>query len=89
MATWGYLSPIRQTLWGAVGQNGKKWTQLETGVVLSAYLARHVTHQAVEDVHALEVVDEPCVLGLALLQQVIFVEDGFEGYVILVQQAVD
>jgi hypothetical protein len=52
-------------------------------------LARHVTHQAVEDIHALEVVNEPCVLGLALLQQVIFVEYGFEGYVILVQQAVD
>jgi len=43
----------------------------------------------VKDIHALEVVDEPRVLGLALLQQVVFVEYGFEGYVILVQQTVD
>lgn len=67
----------------------KKWTQLETAVLLSAYLARHITHQAVEDIYALEVVDEPRVLGLAFLQEVVFVEYGFEGYVILVQQAVD
>jgi hypothetical protein len=67
----------------------EKGTQLETAVFLSAYLASHVTHQAVKDIYALEVVDEPRVLGLALLQQVIFVEYGFEGYVILVQQAVD
>ena len=64
-------------------------TQLEAPVLLLAYLASHVTHQAVKDIYALEVVDEPGVLGLALLQQVIFVEYGFEGYVILVQQAVD
>lgn len=42
-----------------------------------------------EDIYALEVVDEPRVLGFALLQQIVFVEYGFEGYVILVQQAVD
>jgi hypothetical protein len=43
----------------------------------------------VKDIYTLEVVDEPGVLGLALLQQVIFVEYRFEGHVILVQQAVD
>ena len=42
-----------------------------------------------KDIYALEVVDEPSVLGLALLQQVVLVEYGFEGYVILVQQTVD
>jgi hypothetical protein len=52
----------------------KRWTQLETAVVFPAYLARHVTNQAVKDIYTLEVVDEPRVLGLALLQQVIFVE---------------
>ena len=67
----------------------ERWTQLETPVFLSTYLASHVTHQTVKDIYALEVVDEPRVLGLALLQEVVFVEYGFEGYVILVQQAVD
>jgi len=66
-----------------------KWTKLETTVFLSAYLTSHVTHQAVKDVYALEVIDEPRVLGFAFLQKVILVEYGFEGYVILVQQAVD
>ena len=89
VATWGYLPPIRQTLRGTVGQGWGKWTQLETAVLLSVYLASHVTHQAVKDIYALEVVDEPSVLGLALLQQVVLVEYGLEGYVILVQQTVD
>ena len=52
------------------------WTQLETAVFLTAYLASHVTHQTVENIYALEVVNEPSVLGLALLQQVVFVEYG-------------
>ena len=67
----------------------ERWTQLETTVFLSAYLASHVTHQAVKDIYALEVIDEPRVLSFAFLQKVILVEYGFEGYVILVQQAVD
>lgn len=58
-------------------------------VLPSVYLAGHVTHQAVKHIYALEVVDEPSVLGLAFLQQVLLVEYGFEGYVILVQQTVD
>ena len=55
----------------------EKWTQLETAVFLSVYLASHVTHQPVKDIYALEVVDEPRVLSLALLQQVVLVEYGF------------
>ena len=89
MATWGYLPLICETPRGTARQGWEKWTQLETAVFLSIYLASHVTHQAMKDIYALEVVDESSVLGLALLQQVVLVEYGFEGYVILVQQAVD
>lgn len=48
-------------------REGREGTQLETSSFLSAYLAGHVSHQPVEDIYALEVVDEPGVLGLALL----------------------
>lgn len=76
-------------LQGAAGQRWRRETELEATAFLSAYLASNITHQAVEYIYALEVVDEPCILSLAFLQQVVFVEYGFEGYVILVQQAVD
>lgn len=67
VATWGYLSLIRQTHEERGDEGREKWTQLETAVLFSIYLASHVTHQAVKDIYALEVVDEPSVLGLALL----------------------
>jgi len=46
---------------------GEKCTQLETAVFFPAYLASHITHQAVKDIYALEIINEPRVLGLALL----------------------
>ena len=42
-----------------------------------------------KNVDLLEIVDKPGVLGLALLEEFVFIEDGFEGDVFLVEETVD
>ena len=57
---------------------------LEAALVLALDLPRHVTQKTLQDIHAGEIVDKPRVLSFALLEEVVLVQDGFEGDVLLV-----
>lgn len=61
---------------------------LELAPLLAVNLARHVSKQTLQDVGPLKVVEQPRILSLAFLQQLVLVEYGFQRDVILVQQRV-
>lgn len=62
---------------------------LEAARALGLDPARDVAQEPAEDVRALEVVDEARVLGFALLQQLVLVQDGLEHDVVPVEERVD
>lgn len=51
---------------------------LEAPLLLAVNLASDITQQLLQHVDPLKVVRQPRVLGLALLQEVVLVQDGLE-----------
>ena len=62
---------------------------LEPTPLFTLNLPSHISKQSLQHVHPLEIVYQPRILSLALLQQVIFVQYCFERHVLLIEQAVD
>lgn len=62
---------------------------LETALILALNLPGDVSQQSMEDIHPLKVIYQPRILSLALLEEVIFVQDSFKRDVLLVEQTVD
>jgi len=62
---------------------------LESTLFFAFYLAGHVSQELLQNIHPLEIIHKPCVLGFTFLQKVVFVEDGLQNDILLVEQAVD
>jgi len=62
---------------------------LELTLFLALYLPSHIPQQPLENVHPFEVVHKPCILGFALLNEVVFVENGLQNNILLIEQTVD
>ena len=75
VATYGYLTDIRSEPSGLNTAITRR-DSLEAALLIPLYLPRHVTQQALEDIDTGEIVDKPCVLCLALLEQIVLIEDG-------------
>lgn len=61
---------------------------LESVLALDLYLAGDICKEAVEDADSAKVLGQARVLGLALLEEIVLVEDGCEGR-LLVDEALD
>lgn len=58
---------------------------LELTLFLALYLPSHIPPQLFENVHPLEVVHKPRILGFAFLNEVVFVKNGLQNYILLIE----
>lgn len=70
------------------GEQTRRLDALESVLALYLYLASDICKKPVEDADSAKVLREPRVLSLALLEEVVLVEDGSEGR-LLVDKALD
>ena len=58
---------------------------LEPTLFLTLYLPCRIPQQPLENVHPLEVVHEPRILGFAFLNEVVFVKNGLQNNILLIE----
>jgi len=87
VAICGYLKPEMSMALRPVIQECRRITKyaLELTLFLALYLPSHISQQLLENVHPLEVVHKSRILGFAFLDEVVFVKNGLQNNILLIE----